>query len=493
MFGHRTPAKKSGGEGPPETATAKQSPETEKARLDSTFSKVRRSIGEWEAASNDPTPVLQIMTKQAGPAVQTQVTHVKTMEQSPKKYANRTAEAKAFLLKAKNHLSASRNLKTDIKNGITEAIEKLYDLVKEAEKERQKKGDPRVNVKTTPKVAAANDVVSTTDPGSSLRQQLQEHTALLLENNVRMDKLKGMLEKQIQAKEGDSLQELKDLVNKQTATIERVSHPSFASITANQAGKTTQHNTLHSVVISSRDEDETGEEILERVRKAADAKDGWITVERVRKAKDRKVIMGFSSKEEREKMKSRLQREKSHLSVEDVKNKNPLLILKDLLAINTDEDVITGFRNQNWEVFHGLSPEEDHLEVKYRRRARNPHTEHVIVAVSPQIWKRTVERGYLHIDLQRIRVEDQSPLVQCTRCLGFGHGKRFCKETADRCSHCAGPHLRADCMERKAGESPECHNCTLAKHDEVDHDSFSVNCPVRKKWDRLARSAVAYC
>ncbi|XP_050676833.1 uncharacterized protein LOC126973533 [Leptidea sinapis] len=89
------------------------------------------------------------------------------------------------------------------------------------------------------------------------------------------------------------------------------------------------------------------------------------------------------------------------------------------------------------------------------------------MSVSPQIWKRVTENGQLHIDIQRIQVEDQSPLLQCTRCLGYGHGKRFCKEEVDSCSH--------------------------SKADINDHNAFSQSCPVRKQWDDLARSSVAYC
>ena len=46
-------------------------------------------------------------------------------------YASRTAEAKAYL-KAKIHLSNSRNLRTDIKAAATNAVEHLYQVVKEA-------------------------------------------------------------------------------------------------------------------------------------------------------------------------------------------------------------------------------------------------------------------------------------------------------------------------------------------------------------------------
>lgn len=254
---------------------------------------------------------------------------------------------------------------------------------------------------------------------------------------------------------------------------------------------TNRRETLHSVVITSADESETGEEVLGRVRTAVDAKEGWVTVQRVRKAKDRKVILGFSSKEDQNKVKERL--EGNNLLVEEVKNKDPLLVLRDVLNTNTNEDILRSLRNQNKGIFQGLDDEEKQIEIKYRRKARNPHTCHIVISTSPKAWKRALEQGALHVDLQRVRVADQSPLVQCTRCLGYGHTKKYCKEATDLCGHCGGPHLRAECADWLAGATPACKNCSRAGRERTGHDAFDRDCPVRQKWDAIARSAIAYC
>lgn len=211
----------------------------------------------------------------------------------------------------------------------------------------------------------------------------------------------------------------------------------YASMVAESNIKTQNENrnTLHSVVVTSTDETETGEEVLERVRKAVDSKEGWISVERVRKAKDRKIIMGFRSKEDQNKIKDKLEKPGSRLTVEIMKNKDPLLILRDVLSSHSDENVLKALRNQNRKIFYGLDEGDDRLEIKYKKKARYPHTNHIIFAASPTIWRRATEAGLAHIDLQHIRVMDQSPLVQCSRCLCYGHSKRFCKESADLCSH----------------------------------------------------------
>ncbi|CAK1602602.1 unnamed protein product [Parnassius mnemosyne] len=474
MFGIRTPTKPT------------QSP----SKTGSEISKVRRSIDDWES-NIDSTPSMTTTTMQAGtaktkPTVSvlqnsktTQKVSVEIHTPPKQQYENRTMEAKACLTKGKLHLNASRNTKTEIKNGVVEALDRLYQLVKEAEMElkaKKAKGEKEKSEKLELETAATDSTFSVISPHhSDLKTRIEEHARLLQETNKKME-------------------ELKESMEKQRETLERATMPTYANVTADKIIKTPpQRSTLHSVVITSTDETETGEEVMNRVRKAADAKEGWIKVGRVRKAKDRKIIMGFETKEERNKMKNRLEKEGVNLTVEEVKNRDPLLILRNVLLVNTDEDVIKALRNQNRGVFHGLDEGEIRIEIKYRRKTRNPHTSHIVLSVSPIIWQRVIEIGSIHIDLQRVRAEDQSPLVQCTRCLGYGHGKRFCKELSDLCSHCGGPHLRSECGDWLAGEPPKCRNCSKAKLFQTEHNAFSTNCPTRRKWDELARSTIAYC
>ncbi|XP_060810227.1 uncharacterized protein LOC132904318 [Amyelois transitella] len=52
------------------------------------------------------------------------------------------------------------------------------------------------------------------------------------------------------------------------------------------------------------------------------------------------------------------------------------------------------------------------------------------------MWRAVVEAGSVRINMQRIQAEDYSPLVQCPMCLGYGHGRRHCREKVEKCCHC---------------------------------------------------------
>ena len=394
---------------------------------------------------------------------------VRTAEASadPPTYGSRTAEAKACLTKAKYHLGISRNTKTSIKTEVTSAIERLYQLVKEAEEERNEVGNSGREGK-----GAEEKLEKRTEMEEELVRKLEEHAGLIRRNEERMEELRSALEKQKESLEGIT----------------------YASVAASETKRVSpQPTALHSVVVSSRDEIDTGEDVLGKIREVVDAKEGWVKVERVRKAKDQKVIIGCSTAAEREKVKERLSLANDRLTFEDVKNKDPLLILRDVLSYNSDDDILGALRKQNRDLFNGIPEEDFRSEVRFRRKARNLQTKHVIMRVSPRVWSRAVEAGALYIDLQKIRVADFSPLVQCSLCLGYGHGRRFCKETAPRCSHCGGPHMKTECEGWLSNASPSCCNCTDAKMDRTEHNAFSTDCPVRCKWDALARASIAYC
>ncbi|CAH2106563.1 unnamed protein product [Euphydryas editha] len=180
---------------------------------------------------------------------------------------------------------------------------------------------------------------------------------------------------------------------------------SYASVAAAKPQQPSRPAALHLVVVTSRDEEEMEDQVLGRMTKTFDAKEGWMKVERVWKARDRKVIMGFETAEEGIKATDKLVKGGTGLVVEEVKNRDPILFLRGALSVNTDEDKVKALRNQNRDLFGGLSSGDDRITVKYRKRARNPHVAHVVIGTSPILWSRITALGSVYIDLQRVKAE----------------------------------------------------------------------------------------
>lgn len=250
----------------------------------------------------------------------------------------------------------------------------------------------------------------------------------------------------------------------------------------------------HTLIVTSTNPRNTGDNVIELIRTALDMKNTGAKVDRVRKAKHQKVVLSCSTKEDLHLVRSRVQTNK-YLKVEVAKNNNPLIIIKDVLSYHSDTEIVEHLLVQNKHLLQGVDLKETTIKVRYRKRARNPHECHPVLELSPSLHKRFVEAGKLYIGLQRRPVADQSPLVQCTKCLGFGHTKAICQEKVDLCSHCGLAHLWEKCPSRTEGKPPTCRNCSKAHGESSDiaHNAFSDQCREKQKWDAIARSRITYC
>lgn len=385
-----------------------------------------------------------------------------------------TSEANRLYQEAKAHMEQSGNIKTIIKQTVIENLGRMYELILKINEDRTLFRQKVLQL--TKKVESGLY--------TEIMDELKEQKALARETIEEVRQMK----KEVGAL-GKSVKVNQEKPEKEAATYaEKAAENSHSRKTWVPADPP-----IHSIVVSSTNAKDSSEDVVNRVREAVEAKSTGIRVDRVRKARDQRVVIGCSRKEDLEKVKEKISTGQPCLKVEQKENKDPLVIIRDVLSYNTDEDILNSLLTQNSHILGHIAESDYRANVRYRRRARNQLESHVVLQVSPRVWQALTEVGKIHIDLQRVIVQDQSPLIQCSRCLCFGHGKKLCTDTQDKCSHCTGPHMRAECPVRLAGGEPTCKNCTSAKMGDTTHNSFDECCPVRKKWDRLARSTIAYC
>ena len=113
-----------------------------------------------------------------------------------------------------------------------------------------------------------------------LMRKLEEHAGLIRRNEDRME-------------------ELRQVIEKQRESLEKTTYASVAATEIRRVSP--QLTALHSVVVSSRNEIDTGENVLGKIKEVVNAKEGLVKVERVRKAKDQKVIIGCSRQQSEKK------------------------------------------------------------------------------------------------------------------------------------------------------------------------------------------------
>ncbi|XP_068629754.1 uncharacterized protein [Battus philenor] len=348
---------------------------------------VRKSVGEWEGQVKKPRTSPRVVV----PAVKVRArTLPKAVEptpapaaagQSPKgdkpASADRMKEARACLTKAKLHLGSSRNLKTEIKEQVIIAINRLYELFKEAElAHRERTQDPKGGPVEQPASGAKRVEAVVKDPPANplpasqceLLKKLDSH-ARLLEANTK--ELEGLRESLVAAK-----------------VQEKVKPPgTYASVAAGPAKRPPPGcEPKHSVAVSSGTD--TGEQVLGKIRKALNATQTGIRVDRIRRVRDGRVILGCGSEVELERVREGLRRAGRDLNLAEVKNKDPLVLLRDVMAYNTNEEIVKAIKTQNKHLLVDVSEEDQRAEVRFRRRARNVQTIHVVMRVSPALWGR---------------------------------------------------------------------------------------------------------
>ncbi|GBO98768.1 hypothetical protein EVAR_252_1 [Eumeta japonica] len=225
------------------------------------------------------------------------------------------------------------------------------------------------------------------------------------------------------------------------------------------------------------------DQVVKAIREVVDAREKGVGVDRVRKTRNQKVVLTCASDDAIKRIETRIKIKSKDLQVSKPEPSLPLVIIRDVLKVNSDQQIIESLKRQNGHATEGL----DWGKVEARVEC------HPVLEVSPALYTRLIKAGFVYVGLQRRPVWDQSPLVQCSRCLGFGHSKKYCREQNDKCAHCGSDHTGPLCPGRKAAQSPKCINCTRACCEDVAHSAFSQECGVRAKWDAIARTKVAYC
>ncbi|XP_069365327.1 uncharacterized protein [Maniola hyperantus] len=412
------------------------------------------------------------------------------------------AAANRLLQEAKEQMEQSGNLKTSIKEKVLENLAGLYEIVLrlsesrqtlqlQLERARSQATSQALSLEKqqTARLEELVEGVKAVDIRAPIAEVLSEVKSL--RQIVNFDVLDA-LSKTSQQQPLPLAMEITKRLNEASSQLAAVVEESRRSVTYAEVAAGPKPKSIpnpnHSIIVSSKDEKDTSDDVLKRIRGAADARASGVRVERIRKARNQKVVISCESKDSLTRLTDKLKVDDC-LQINEAKNKDPLIVIKNMLSYNTDDEVVASIKTQNADALVGIPDSEYRVVPKYRRPARNPHECHMVMQVSPKVWQRLTSQGRVHIDLQRCFVLDQSPLVQCTRCLGFGHSRRLCKEAEDRCSHCAGPHLRSTCPSWTVGDVACCRNCHIAKLERTEHSAFDLECPIRKKWDTIARSS----
>lgn len=244
------------------------------------------------------------------------------------------------------------------------------------------------------------------------------------------------------------------------------------------------------LIIESRNPNHSGDQIISTIKSGVDVVNMGVGISGMRKCKNSRVAITLESERERTVMEDAIKGLGDDFTVTQPQMREPQLRLIGVISEMSDVKVEEALIRQNPSMLLGLLHDDLKVKVVRRVKGRNNGLSNIIIQVSPKVWgclrDRRVRLGY-----QMITAVDQSPILQCYKCLGFSHRAADCRVIVPKCGYCALSHDTRECSNKN--HPPNCTNCQVKGSQNCDHPAYSSDCPEWRRWDRLARAAVRYC
>lgn len=175
------------------------------------------------------------------------------------------------------------------------------------------------------------------------------------------------------------------------------------------------------------------------------------------------------------KIKDSKELDRAGLKVEQMTKIKPRLIVHDVPVGMSKEDIKAELIALN------LDKQKDcDLNVIYIfPPKKNRNFASCIIEVSPDIRTKLLQGSHVYVNYSACRLSDYVRVLQCYRCLAFGHLSRNCT-APPLCGHCAEDHEMRSCTKRN--EATLCGNCKRWQHELHHHSALDgKTCPILKK------------
>ncbi|GBP16999.1 hypothetical protein EVAR_8074_1 [Eumeta japonica] len=140
-----------------------------------------------------------------------------------------------------------------------------------------------------------------------------------------------------------------------------------------------------------------------------------------------------------------------------------ILVIRDVLKINTDEDIVKSLRTQNRHIADGLNWDRKRVKVCYMKRVRNHFECYPFLEVSIELCKSSL-RPAMCMWRPNGAWSKTSPLLCSTRAiLASDMVNDIAKTCPISVPILGGDHVVAKCQFRSEGEPPKCINCVSAR------------------------------
>lgn len=253
--------------------------------------------------------------------------------------------------------------------------------------------------------------------------------------------------------------------------------PSYSAITK------TPTTTKPALIINSTTTVNNPEETLKNLKESITFKDTNFAPTHIKYLSNNKLKIEFDKIEQRDITMKKIEKPDSKVRYEIPKQLKPSFILKGIPTDIPSEELSQIITKQNDSIKNLLKSPDD-LEFRFKKTNKNEKLYNAVFVTTPEIFKAVTQSRRINIDYYRIHTSEYIPILQCFKCLKFGHTKNHCNHSKEICSYCATEgHDFRHCPYKQNIQRLKCHNCQEfnQKHKITDkstlHSATSNTCP----------------
>jgi len=245
--------------------------------------------------------------------------------------------------------------------------------------------------------------------------------------------------------------------------------------------KPQKQSTKHVLTITPKDNTITSSETRKQLKSKINPINIKVGINRVQNISKGGLLIECETKEEIDRLSQEL---KTNLAVNmDIKipeKKKPKVIIYNLSNDDQKEEIEEAIHNY-LATTTGMTTQ-DEVRFKFFTKAKSANLRNAVIEVSPNARKTLLSSGKVNIGWSRCIVADFISVTRCFKCLGFGHIAKYCSQTQQKCSNCAGDHKHSDCDS--SDNHKTCLNCVLLNsrtrnsklYVDTKHSAMDNNC-----------------
>lgn len=257
------------------------------------------------------------------------------------------------------NINLSRNFKAELKEAIIRQLEELKGVVDRVKKLEESGATNSHTIRKEDYTGQLGKELQDLFKGEreQLNRMLKEHTNAIKENTQVINAYKCALETTPVASQcgGDCAGDktvireiglIKEITQNTHKMVTKVANtlPTYAEVTLGaKITESTIPKPAHSIIVATTTS--TYDDTRQQIKNTLKAKETGLQIDGIRGIRNGRIVLTCATKAELEKATERL-KQNTGLKIEEARQSNPLIILRNIMSYNTEDDIITAIKTK---------------------------------------------------------------------------------------------------------------------------------------------------